>query len=129
MKYLDIIALLNLVLQTLKMGKVGQINKSNLVSVQQIIVRLESKLKEVEDTEIAISLLHDVMMVISEVCKDDSMKVITSEVQNSIIDSFITIKRFICSEAFRYYSSISFNVDTGTIPIMKEIVAYGGGYM
>lgn len=129
MKYLDCMEMLNYGLQVLKENQRVQVPVVKLNELLLIITRTTDRLKE-EQTPAFRTTRDDLIQAINVVQEMKSVKYLSDNMKNNLVDGIETLKLEVAKLAYDFYSMNDFDPSPEVIPLMRDVVrsySLGGG--
>lgn len=129
MKYLDCMEMLNYGLQILKENQRVQVPVSKLNELLMVVTRTTERLKD-EQTPAFRTTRDDIIQAISVIQDMKSVKYMSDNMKNNLVDGVETLKLEVAKLAYEYYSMCDFEPTKEIIPIMRDVVrtySLGGG--
>lgn len=122
MRYLECIAMLEFLLKKLHSGQRTQVPVTVADDAQQVMVQLNRKLEDNQDTELRVKL-RDTMEAIAEVNNVQGILVLTDAMKQALVSGVTDLLNTLQLLAFDYFKYNDFEPTEGVIPIMRNVVA------
>lgn len=122
MRYLECIAMLEFLLKKLHSGQRTQVPVTVADDAQQVIVQLNRKLEDNQDTELRVKL-RDTMEAIAEVNNVQGILVLTDAMKQALVSGVTDLLNTLQLLAFDYFKYNDFEPTEEVIPIMRNVVA------
>lgn len=122
MRYLECIAMLEFLLKKLHSGQRTQVPVTVADDAQQVMVQLNRKLEDNQDTELRVKL-RDTMEAIAEVNNVQGILVLTDAMKQALVSGVTDLLNTLQLLAFDYFKYNDFEPTEEIIPIMRNVVA------
>lgn len=122
MRYLECIAMLEFLLKKLHSGQRTQVPVTVADDAQQVMVQLNRKLADNQDTELRVKL-RDTMEAIAEVNNVQGILVLTDAMKQALVSGVTDLLNTLQLLAFDYFKYNDFEPTEEVIPIMRNVVA------
>lgn len=122
MRYLECIAMLEFLLKKLHSGQRTQVPVTVADDAQQVMVQLNRKLEDNQDTELRVKL-RDTMEAIAEVNNVQGILVLTDAMKQALVSGVTDLLNTLQLLAFDYFKYNDFEPTEEVIPIMRNVVA------
>lgn len=122
MRYLECIAMLEFLLKKLHSGQRTQVPVTVADDAQQVMVQLNRKLEDNQDTELRVKL-RDTMEAIAEVNNVQGILVLTDAMKQALVSGVTDLLNTLQLLAFVYFKYNDFEPTEEVIPIMRNVVA------
>lgn len=122
MRYLECIAMLEFLLKKLHSGQRTQVPVTVADDAQQVMVQLNRKLEDNQDTELRVQL-RDTMEAIAEVNNVQGILVLTDAMKQALVSGVTDLLNTLQLLAFDYFKYNDFEPTEEIIPIMRNVVA------
>lgn len=122
MRYLECIAMLEFLLKKLHSGQRTQVPVTVADDAQQVMVQLNRKLEDNQDTELRVKL-RDTMEAIAEVNNVQGILVLTDAMKQALVNGVTDLLNTLQLLAFDYFKYNDFEPTEEIIPIMRNVVA------
>lgn len=122
MRYLECIAMLEFLLKKLHSGQRTQVPVTVADDAQQVMVQLNRKLEDNQDTELRVKL-RDTMEAIAEVNNVQGILVLTDAMKQALVSGVTDLLNTLQLLAFDYFKYNDFEPTDEVIPIMRNVVA------
>lgn len=122
MRYLECIAMLEFLLKKLHSGQRTQVPVTVADDAQQVMVQLNRKLEDNQDTELRVKL-RDTMEAIAEVNNVQGILVLTDAMKQALVNGVTDLLNTLQLLAFDYFKYNDFEATEEVIPIMRNVVA------
>lgn len=122
MRYLECIAMLEFLLKKLHSGQRTQVLVTVADDAQQVMVQLNRKLEDNQDTELRVKL-RDTMEAIAEVNNVQGILVLTDAMKQALVSGVTDLLNTLQLLAFDYFKYNDFEPTEEVIPIMRNVVA------
>lgn len=122
MRYLECIAMLEFLLKKLHSGQRMQVPVTVADDAQQVMVQLNRKLEDNQDTELRVKL-RDTMEAIAEVNNVQGILVLTDAMKQALVSGVTDLLNTLQLLAFDYFKYNDFEPTEEVIPIMRNVVA------
>lgn len=122
MRYLECIAMLEFLLKKLHSGQRTQVPVIVADDAQQVMVQLNRKLEDNQDTELRVKL-RDTMEAIAEVNNVQGILVLTDAMKQALVNGVTDLLNTLQLLAFDYFKYNDFEPTEEIIPIMRNVVA------
>lgn len=122
MRYLECIAMLEFLLKKLHSGQRTQVPVTVADDAQQVMVQLNRKLEDNQDTELRVKL-RDTMEAIAEVNNVQGILVLTDAMKQALVSGVADLLNTLQLLAFDYFKYNDFEPTEEVIPIMRNVVA------
>lgn len=122
MHYLECIAMLEFLLKKLHSGQRTQVPVTVADDAQQVMVQLNRKLEDNQDTELRVKL-RDTMEAIAEVNNVQGILVLTDVMKQALVNGVTDLLNTLQLLAFDYFKYNDFEPTEEIIPIMRNVVA------
>ncbi len=122
MHYLECIAMLEFLLKKLHSGQRTQVPVTVADDAQQVMVQLNRKLEDNQDTELRVKL-RDTMEAIAEVNNVQGILVLTDAMKQALVNGVTDLLNTLQLLAFDYFKYNDFEPTEEIIPIMRNVVA------
>lgn len=122
MRYLECIAMLEFLLKKLHSGQRTQVPVTVVDDAQQVMVQLNRKLEDNQDTELRVKL-RDTMEAIAEVNNVQGILVLTDAMKQALVNGVTDLLNTLQLLAFDYFKYNDFEPTEEIIPIMRNVVA------
>lgn len=122
MRYLECIAMLEFLLKKLHNGQRTQVPVTVADDAQQVMVQLNRKLEDNQDTELRVKL-RDTMEAIAEVNNVQGILVLTDAMKQALVSGVTDLLNTLQLLAFDYFKYNDFEPTEEIIPIMRNVVA------
>lgn len=122
MRYLECIAMLEFLLKKLHSGQRTQVPVTVSDDAQQVMVQLNRKLEDNQDTELRVKL-RDTMEAIAEVNNVQGILVLTDAMKQALVNGVTDLLNTLQLLAFDYFKYNDFEPTEEIIPIMRNVVA------
>lgn len=122
MRYLECIAMLEFLLKKLHSGQRTQVPVTVADDAQQVMVQLNRKLEDNQDTELRVKL-RDTMEAIAEVNNVQGILVLTDAMKQALVNGVTDLLNTLQLLAFDYFKYNDFEPTEEVIPIMRNVVA------
>lgn len=122
MRYLECIAMLEFLLKKLHSGQRTQVPVIVADDAQQVMVQLNRKLEDNQDTELRVKL-RDTMEAIAEVNNVQGILVLTDAMKQALVSGVTDLLNTLQLLAFDYFKYNDFEPTEEVIPIMRNVVA------
>lgn len=122
MRYLECIAMLEFLLKKLHSGQRTQVPVTVADDAQQVMVQLNRKLEDNQDTELRVQL-RDTMEAIAEVNNVQGILVLTDAMKQALVNGVTDLLNTLQLLAFDYFKYNDFEPTEEIIPIMRNVVA------
>lgn len=122
MRYLECIAMLKFLLKKLHSGQRTQVPVTVADDAQQVMVQLNRKLEDNQDTELRVKL-RDTMEAIAEVNNVQGILVLTDAMKQALVSGVTDLLNTLQLLAFDYFKYNDFEPTEEIIPIMRNVVA------
>ena len=122
MRYLECIAMLEFLLKKLHSGQRTQVPVTVADDAQQVMVQLNRKLEDNQDTELRVKL-RDTMEAIAEVNNVQGILVLTDAMKQALVSGVTDLLNTLQMLAFDYFKYNDFEPTEEIIPIMRNVVA------
>lgn len=122
MRYLECIAMLEFLLKKLHSGQRTQVPVTVADDAQQVMVQLNRKLEDNQDTELRVNL-RDTMEAIAEVNNVQGILVLTDAMKQALVNGVTDLLNTLQLLAFDYFKYNDFEPTEEVIPIMRNVVA------
>lgn len=122
MRYLECIAMLEFLLKKLYSGQRTQVPVTVADDAQQVMVQLNRKLEDNQDTELRVKL-RDTMEAIAEVNNVQGILVLTDAMKQALVSGVTDLLNTLQLLAFDYFKYNDFEPTEEVIPIMRNVVA------
>lgn len=122
MRYLECIAMLEFLLKKLHSGQRTQVPVTVADDAQQVMVQLNRKLEDNQDTELRVKL-RDTMEAIAEVNNVQGILVLTDAMKQALVSGVTDLLNTLQLLAFDYFKYNEFEPTEEVIPIMRNVVA------
>lgn len=122
MRYLECIAMLEFLLKKLHSGQRTQVPVTVADDAQQVMVQLNRKLEDNQDTELRVKL-RDTMEAIVEVNNVQGILVLTDAMKQALVNGVTDLLNTLQLLAFDYFKYNDFEPTEEIIPIMRNVVA------
>lgn len=122
MLYLECIAMLEFLLKKLHSGQRTQVPVTVADDAQQVMVQLNRKLEDNQDTELRVKL-RDTMEAIAEVNNVQGILVLTDAMKQALVNGVTDLLNTLQLLAFDYFKYNDFEPTEEIIPIMRNVVA------
>lgn len=122
MRYLECIAMLEFLLKKLHSGQRMQVPVTVADDAQQVMVQLNRKLEDNQDTELRVKL-RDTMEAIAEVNNVQGILVLTDAMKQALVSGVTDLLNTLQLLAFDYFKYNDFEPTEEIIPIMRNVVA------
>lgn len=122
MRYLECIAMLEFLLKKLHSGQRTQVPVTVADDAQQVMVQLNRKLEDNQDTELHVKL-RDTMEAIAEVNNVQGILVLTDAMKQALVSGVTDLLNTLQLLAFDYFKYNDFEPTEEVIPIMRNVVA------
>lgn len=121
MHYLECIAMLDYLLKKLHSGQRVQVPISAVDDVQQVMVQLNRKLQNEQDTQFKVKI-RDVMEALEEVRALKGALVLTDTMKTALVNGVSELLQIVQLKAFEYYKYNDFEPTPEVIPVMRDVV-------
>lgn len=122
MRYLECIAMLEFLLKKLHSGQRTQVPVTVADDAQQVMVQLNRKLEDNQDTELRVKL-RDTMEAIAEVNNVQGILVLTDAMKQALVSGVTDLLNTLQLLAFDYFKYNDFEPTEEIIPVMRNVVA------
>lgn len=122
MRYLECIAMLEFLLKKLHSGQRTQVPVTVADDAQQVMVQLNRKLEDNQNTELRVKL-RDTMEAIAEVNNVQGILVLTDAMKQALVSGVTDLLNTLQLLAFDYFKYNDFEPTEEIIPIMRNVVA------
>lgn len=122
MRYLECIAMLEFLLKKLHSGQRTQVPVTVADDAQQVMVQLNRKLEDNQDTELRVKL-RDTMEAIAEVNNVQGILVLTDAMKQALVSGVTDLLNTLQLLAFDYFKYNDFEPTEEIILIMRNVVA------
>lgn len=122
MRYLECIAMLEFLLKKLHSGQRTQVPVTVADDAQQVMVQLNRKLEDNQDTELRVKL-RDTMEAIAEVNNVQGILVLTDAMKQALVNGVTDLLNTLQLLAFDYFKYNDFEPTEEIIPVMRNVVA------
>lgn len=122
MRYLECIAMLEFLLKKLHSEQRTQVPVTVADDAQQVMVQLNRKLEDNQDTELRVKL-RDTMEAIAEVNNVQGILVLTDAMKQALVSGVTDLLNTLQLLAFDYFKYNDFEPTDEVIPIMRNVVA------
>lgn len=122
MRYLECIAMLEFLLKKLHSGQRTQVPVTVADDAQQVMVQLNRKLEDVQDTELRVKL-RDTMEAIAEVNNVQGILVLTDTMKQALVSGVTDLLNSLQLLAFDYFKYNDFEPTEEVTPVMRGVVA------
>lgn len=122
MRYLECIAMLEFLLKKLHSGQRTQVPVTVADDAQQVMVQLNRKLEDNQDTELRVKL-RDTMEAIAEVNNVQGILVLTDAMKQALVNGVTDLLNTLQLLAFDYFKYNDFEPTEEIIPILRNVVA------
>lgn len=90
-----------------------------------IVVRVNKKVENSDNTAFIRVGLNDLTMSISIAQENKAVRYLTDQMRQALAEGLRSVRTNLCKLAYRYYSDFDFEPTDQVIPLMREVVQYG----
>lgn len=129
MKYLDCIEMLNYGLKILHAEERVQVQTNKMPELLMVLMRVAEKVGTEQSVSYA-TVHNDLLQAIGVVQDMTSVKLLSDNMKQTLVDGLNTLKLEVSKLAYEYYSTNDFEPTEEVIPLMRDVVktySLGGG--